>query len=213
MGLSWQSALLLEWACAGRGDQCQQVLLIVREDRCLEEDLDDADQVPEALGLRPLVEIALALLRSPILPQLVEGLGCCAFLLPRLRRYLLWRLLGLFLPLHDLAPSRCHPVVDGIEVVSDQNEVEVVEATEFEESLPPVEPLLDLCLVQLLVVDRDELVDQLEGVEHLVDAVRVDDLRPLHLRHVPQRLARDGMRAYFGRRGVDNVVGGCHLVE
>lgn len=62
VSLPRQRALLLERTRARRDYQRQQVLLIVRQNGSLQEYLDDADQVAEALRLRPLVQVALALL-------------------------------------------------------------------------------------------------------------------------------------------------------
>lgn len=59
----------------------------------------------------------------------------------------------------------------------------MIEATQLHKALPPLESLLDFKIAQLLVVDRDQLVDKLKGVEHLVDPVRIDYLGPLCLRH------------------------------
>ena len=55
--------------------------------------------------------------------------------------------------------SKC--IINRIEIVSDQDEVEVVEAAEFEEALPPIESFLDFGLAEFFIVDCDELVDEL----------------------------------------------------
>ena len=59
----------------------------------------------------------------------------------------------------------------------------MIESSFFKEPLSPLEPLLDLTVAQLFIVDGDELIHELQGVEHFVDAVWVDDSGPFHLGH------------------------------
>ena len=56
------------------------------------------------------------------------------------------------------------------------------EASQFEESLAPLVPLLQLHIVEQLIVDTDESVQNLERVEHLVWRVRVNDRLPAVVR-------------------------------
>lgn len=116
----------------------------------MEEDFDNADKVAQAASLVYL--IALAFLGRNDL-NLLDELGAGLFKLPVAADFL--RLVTLI-----LVHSHCCVVDDQhlADVTRNQNHVQVSEASQFEESLAPLVPLLQLHIVEQLIIDADESV-------------------------------------------------------
>lgn len=65
-----------------------------------------------------------------------------------------------------------------LNVSSDEDPIKMIKSSQFEEMLPPLVSLLHLRLLHTFTVHRDEGVEDLKGVEHLVGGTWVDNLEP-----------------------------------